>query len=79
MGEKLFDEVSRHLKSQGLTLREGSIVGATIISVPTSAKNKAGERDPEQIAPAPPEIAQRVPAAPVPLGLKSVLYLNLSN
>jgi len=47
LGEKLFDEVSRHLKSQGLILREGSIVDATIIAAPTSTKNKTGERDPE--------------------------------
>lgn len=47
LGEKLFDEVNLHLKSQGLTLREGSIVDATIISAPTSTKNKNGERDPE--------------------------------
>ena len=47
LGKKLFEEVNRHLKLQGLILREGSIVDATIISAPTSTKNKAGERDPE--------------------------------
>lgn len=47
LGQKLFDEVNRHLKSEGLTLREGSIVDATIISAPTSTKNASGQRDPE--------------------------------
>jgi len=47
LGKKLFDEVNRHLKAEGLTLREGSIVDATIISAPTSTKNKSGKRDPE--------------------------------
>jgi IS5 family transposase len=47
LGKKLFDAVNAHLKSEGLTLREGSIVDATIISAPTSTKNKTGERDPE--------------------------------
>jgi IS5 family transposase len=47
LGKKLFDEVNRHLRSEGLTLREGSIVDATIIAAPTSTKNKSGKRDPE--------------------------------
>jgi len=47
LGEKLFDEVNRHLKLRGLTLRGGSIVDATIIAAPTSTKNQAGGRDPE--------------------------------
>ena len=47
LGKKLFEEVNRHLQSQGLSVREGSIVDATIISAPTSTKNKAGKRDPE--------------------------------
>ena len=47
MGKKLFDQVNRHLASKGLALREGSIVDATIISAPSSTKNKSGQRDPE--------------------------------
>jgi IS5 family transposase len=49
LGKKLFEEVNRHLRSEGLTLREGSIVDATIISAPapTSTKNQSGQRDPE--------------------------------
>jgi len=47
LGEKLFNEINQHLKTQGLILREGSIVDASIISAPTSTKNKARQRDPE--------------------------------
>lgn len=47
LGKKLLNVVNRHLTQQGLILREGSIVDATIISAPTSTKNESGERDPE--------------------------------
>ena len=39
--------MNKHLEKQGLLLREGTIVDATIISAPTSTKNQSGERDPE--------------------------------
>ena len=39
--------LNRHLESQGLRLREGTIVDASIIEAPSSTKNRAGERDPE--------------------------------
>lgn len=44
---ELFQEVNGYLEEQGLLLREGTIVDATIIDAPTSTKNKAGRRDPE--------------------------------
>lgn len=47
LGEKLFAEVNKHLEKNGLMLREGSIVDATIISAPSSTKNRSGQRDPE--------------------------------
>ena len=47
MGQCLLEEINAHLESQGLKLREGTIVDATIIEAPSSAKNRAGERDPE--------------------------------
>lgn len=47
MGEKMFDEINAALKKQGLSVREGTIVDATIIAVPSSTKNEKGERDPE--------------------------------
>ncbi|WP_373565857.1 IS5 family transposase [Microbulbifer okhotskensis] len=43
----LFEEIDKHLAGNGLALREGTIVDATIISAPTSTKNKKKERDPE--------------------------------
>ncbi len=47
LGMKLFKEINRHLEAQGLQLREGTIMDATLIAAPTSTKNKAKERDPE--------------------------------
>ena len=46
-GQRLFNTIQKHLASQGLKLREGSIVDATIIAAPTSTKNREGERDPQ--------------------------------
>ena len=46
-GKRLFDTIRSHLDSQGLRLQEGSIVDATIISAPTSTKNRSRQRDPE--------------------------------
>ncbi|SDJ32531.1 Transposase domain, partial [Vreelandella titanicae] len=42
LGKVLFQEVNNHLEKNGLMLREGSIVDATIISAPSSTKNKKG-------------------------------------
>lgn len=47
LGKVLFKEVNKHLEKNGLILREGSIVDATIISAPSSTKNSTGKRDPE--------------------------------
>lgn len=47
LGKSIFKIVNKNLEKQRLLLREGSIVDATIISAPTSTKNKAGKRDPE--------------------------------
>ena len=47
LGQGLFQTINRHLESQALRLREGTIVDASIIEAPSSTKNRAGERDPE--------------------------------
>ena len=47
LGQGLFAEIHRHLEDQGLRLREGTIVDATIIEAPSSTKNRTGQRDPE--------------------------------
>jgi transposase, IS5 family len=43
----LFEEINAHLAQQGLLMRAGTIVDATIIAAPSSTKNSLGERDPE--------------------------------
>jgi transposase, IS5 family len=43
----IFDEVGALLKEKGLLLRQGTLVDATIISAPSSTKNRSGTRDPE--------------------------------
>ena len=45
--KRLLSISEKHLRSHGIMVREGSIVDATIISAPTSTKNRTGERDPE--------------------------------
>lgn len=47
LGKKLLATVNEHLKRQGIKIANGTIVDATIISAPSSTKNKDGERDPE--------------------------------
>jgi IS5 family transposase len=47
LGRVILKEVNGHLAEQGLLLREGTIVDATILSAPTSTKNKEKARDPE--------------------------------
>jgi IS5 family transposase len=43
----MFEEINAHLQQQGLLMRAGTIVDATIIAAPSSTKNSSGERDPE--------------------------------
>lgn len=45
--ERIFAAINAHLAEQGLLLKEGSIVDATIIEAPSSTKNREGRRDPE--------------------------------
>ena len=47
MAKSLFQEVVSLLTDQGLILREGTIVDATLIAAPPSTKNQARQRDPE--------------------------------
>ena len=47
LAESLFQEVVSLLTDRGLILREGTIVDATPIAAPPSAKNEARKRDPE--------------------------------
>ena len=45
--QRIFDEINAHLAEQGLFMREGTIVDATIVAAAPSTKNQAKQRDPE--------------------------------
>ena len=47
IGEKIFADVRNRLDRGGMIMHGGTIVDATIVSAPSSTKNKDGERDPE--------------------------------
>jgi IS5 family transposase len=47
LGGRLFEEIGAYLQDQGLAINTGTIVDATIISAPSSTKNKEQKRDPE--------------------------------
>jgi IS5 family transposase len=47
LGKPLLAAVNEHLKRQGIKIANGTIVDATIISAPSSTKNKDQARDPE--------------------------------
>lgn len=44
---KLFEAINAHLAGQGLMLREGTVVDATLLAASPSTKNRARKRDPE--------------------------------
>ena len=47
IGEQLFARIGEYLAKPGLQVSRGTIVDATIISAPSSTKNRTKERDPE--------------------------------
>ena len=47
LAAKLFEATCGYLEENGLLLREGTIVDATLIDAPSSTKNKEKKRDPE--------------------------------
>jgi IS5 family transposase len=47
LGEQIFETVKAHPSARGMTMRQGTIVDATLIAAPSSTKNKEGKRDPE--------------------------------
>ena len=47
LGQQLFARIGEYLTKQGLQVNRGTIVDATIISAPSSTKNRTTERDPE--------------------------------
>jgi len=47
LGEQIFKAVKAHLKANGMAMKQGTIIDATLIAAPSSTKNEKGERDPE--------------------------------
>jgi IS5 family transposase len=47
LGEQIFETVKAHLSHRGMTMRQGTIVDATLIAAPSSTKSKDEKRDPE--------------------------------
>ena len=47
LGQGLFEEIKGYLAQQGVMLKQGTVVDATIIDAPSSIRNKAKKRDPE--------------------------------
>ena len=47
LGKTLLTAVNEYLRTNGIKISNGTIVDATIISAPSSTKNKDGKRDPE--------------------------------
>ena len=47
LGEQIFETVKARLRARGMTMKQGTIVDATLIAAPSSTKNKEGKRDPE--------------------------------
>jgi len=47
LGAQILEAVNAQLQRQGLLLKTGTVVDATLIAAPSSTKNAKGERDPE--------------------------------
>jgi len=47
LGARLFEAIAEHLEHFGMKVNTGTIVDATIISAPSSTKNRDKQRDPE--------------------------------
>ena len=47
LGEVLLSAINASLASRGLTLREGTVMDASLVEAPSSTKNRSGKRDPE--------------------------------
>ena len=47
LGKTLLKAVNEYLRTNGIKISHGTIVDATIVSAPSSTKNKDGKRDPE--------------------------------
>jgi len=47
LGQQIFEVVKAYLKANGMAMKQGTIIDATLIAAPSSTKNQKRERDPE--------------------------------
>ena len=47
LGQQIFAVVKAYLKANGMAMKQGTIIDATLIAAPSSTKNEKKERDPE--------------------------------
>ena len=47
LGDLIFEAMKAHLKANGMAMKQGTIIDATLNAASSSTKNKARERDPE--------------------------------
>jgi IS5 family transposase len=47
LGSQIVEAVKTHLKANGMAMKQGTIIDATIIAAPSSTKSEKRERDPE--------------------------------
>ena len=47
LGEQVVETVKAHISERGMSMRQKTIVDATLIAASSSTKNKEGKRDPE--------------------------------
>ena len=47
LAPKVLETINASLAEQGLLLKTGTLLDATLIAAPSSSKNMSGERDPE--------------------------------
>ena len=47
LAEAIFARVNAGLTAQGLLVKTGTVVDATMLAAPSSTKNQTGQRDPE--------------------------------
>jgi IS5 family transposase len=47
LGGQIYETVKAHLKGNGMAIKQGTIINATLIAAPSSTMNKKGENNPE--------------------------------
>ena len=47
LGQQIFEVVKAQLKANGMAMKQGTIIDATLIAAPSTTKNEKKEKDPE--------------------------------